>query len=450
MPSTTMNTEEVRAVWTSEKGSMAKQTAENRWPKIIQGTIDGICEAAAAGDVEEQKRVESIAIRIALKHLKQGIEQNKPLTPLQDDGKLDIQQWNKQLAEIGECSWANCPWLFGECYMYRSIQSILNSSKHWQNYDVFKRQKDSTFVKSRAAVEELARRYMQIVADNPLAQKEGKEEAKKLLFIEMTEIALWGNATDLSLLANLTLEDLQSLQGRDAIRKSQRNIVDNDIEDVWAYLQRTTGQASRQIDIILDNAGFELFTDVLYAAYLLDAGVATSVRLHVKEFPWFVSDVTPPDIESLFYHLDSSEYFPRHEYLEQLLPRLHEYFRSGAITTTSDPFWTTAFSFHEMLSRAPALFEELQKSYLVISKGDLNYRKLTRDGMWPHTTTYEEALGPLGRQSGVKILALRTNKSDVCVGIQTQAKVDALDEEAPDSAWIRNGKYAVISFNEGK
>lgn len=75
-----MNTEEVRAVWTSEKGSMAKQTAENRWPKIIQGTIDGICEAAAAGDVEEQKRVESIAIRIALKHLKQGIEQNKPLT----------------------------------------------------------------------------------------------------------------------------------------------------------------------------------------------------------------------------------------------------------------------------------------------------------------------------------------------------------------------------------
>lgn len=291
---------------------------------------------------------------------------------------------------------------------------------------------------------------MQIVADTRLAQSENKEEAKRLLYIEMTEIALWGNATDLSLLANLTLEDLQSLQGRDAIQKSQRNIVDNDTNDVWAYLQRTVGQPNRRIDIILDNAGFEFFTDVLYAAYLLDAGIATSVKLHTKEFPWFVSDVTPPDVESLFYHLDSSECFPCREYIDQLIPRLHKLFQSGTITTTSDPFWTTPFSFHDMPSRAPALFKELQESYLVILKGDLNYRKLTKDGMWPHTTTFEEALGPLGKQSGVHILALRTNKSDVCVGVETQSEVDALNEEAPHGAWIQNGKYAVVSFNEGQ
>jgi hypothetical protein len=463
---------------------MAKQTAETRWAKIIQGTVEDIGETATAEGVDDQKRAESIAIQIALKDIKKNIEQNKALTyvtllqkpkrrdlrhlrPLQDDGKPDIQEWNKQLAAIGECSWVNCPWLFGECYMYRyvvakigsknyaetqprCIQRILNSSQHWQNYDVFKRQKDSTFVKSRAAVSELASRYMHVVSDTALAQNEGKEEAKKLLFIEMTEIALWGNATDLSLLANLTLEDLQNLQGREAIQKSQRNIVDNDTDDVWEYLQRTAGQASRQIDIVLDNAGFELFTDVLYAAYLLDAGVATSVRLHTKQFPWFVSDVIPSDVESLFEHLDSGECFPGREYLDQLIPRLRKFFQSGAITTTSDPFWTTPFSFNELPSKAPALFKKLQDSYLVIFKGDLNYRKLTRDGLWPHTTTYEEALGPLGKQSGVKILALRTNKSDVCVGVPTQSKVDTLNEEAPGGAWIRNGKYAVVSFNEGQ
>ncbi|KAF4260294.1 hypothetical protein CNMCM8057_002339 [Aspergillus fumigatus] len=450
MPSATMNAEEVRAVWTSDKGSMAQQTAETRWAKIIQGVIDDIGETAGAQDVGCQKRAESIAIQIALKDIKTGIEQNKPLTPLPDDGKLDIQEWNKQLAAIGECSWTNCPWLFGECYMYRSIQRMLNSSKHWQNYDVFKRQKDSTFVKSRAAVEELASRYMQIVADTRLAQDESKEAAQKLLFIEMTEIALWGNATDLSLLANLTLEDLQNLQGREAIQKSQRNIVDNDTDDVWAYLQRTAGQTRRQIDIILDNAGFEFFTDVLYAAYLLEAGIATSIRLHTKEFPWFVSDVIPSDVASLFEHLESSECFPVRKHLDQLVPRLRKLFQSGAITTTSDPFWTTPFSFHEMPKKAPALFKELQNSYLVIFKGDLNYRKLTRDGLWPHTTTFETALGPLGKESGVKILALRTNKSDVCVGIPTQSKVDALNEEAPDGAWIRNGKYAIVSFSEGQ
>lgn len=115
---------------------MAKQTAENRWAKIIQGTIDDIGETAAAEDVDSRKRAESIAIQIALKDIKKGIEQNKPLTyvlllqepkrrdsrsfrPLQYNGELDIQEWNKQLAAIGKCSWTNCPWLFGECYMYR-------------------------------------------------------------------------------------------------------------------------------------------------------------------------------------------------------------------------------------------------------------------------------------------------------------------------------------------
>lgn len=486
MPSATMNAEEVRAVWTSDKGSMAQQTAETRWAKIIQGVIDDIGETAGAQDVGCQKRAESIAIQIALKDIKTGIEQNKPLTYVrflptdrntETHGASDpCQMTVSSIFKSGTSSWLQLASAVGPTVLgslasatctgttvaakirsrncaespSRSIQRMLNSSKHWQNYDVFKRQKDSTFVKSRAAVEELASRYMQIVADTRLAQDESKEAAQKLLFIEMTEIALWGNATDLSLLANLTLEDLQNLQGREAIQKSQRNIVDNDTDDVWAYLQRTAGQTRRQIDIILDNAGFEFFTDVLYAAYLLEAGIATSIRLHTKEFPWFVSDVIPSDVASLFEHLESSECFPVRKHLDQLVPRLRKLFQSGAITTTSDPFWTTPFSFHEMPKKAPALFKELQNSYLVIFKGDLNYRKLTRDGLWPHTTTFETALGPLGKESGVKILALRTNKSDVCVGIPTQSKVDALNEEAPDGAWIRNGKYAIVSFSEGQ
>jgi len=74
-----MNAQEVRGVWTSDKGSMAKQTAETRWAKIIQGTVDDIGETAAE-DVDDQKRVESIAIQIALKDVKKAIEQNKALT----------------------------------------------------------------------------------------------------------------------------------------------------------------------------------------------------------------------------------------------------------------------------------------------------------------------------------------------------------------------------------
>lgn len=38
-------------------------------------------------------------------------------------------------------------------------------------------------------------------------------------------------------------------------------------------------------------------------------------------------------------------------------------------------FWTTQYPYQEMPEKDPGLFQELQKSDLVIFKGDLNYRK---------------------------------------------------------------------------
>ncbi|KAG9621147.1 hypothetical protein KCU64_g21451, partial [Aureobasidium melanogenum] len=101
-----------------------------------------------------------------------------------------------------------------------------------------------------------------------------------MLFVEMTQVALWGNATDLSLLSNLSLDQIQGLQGAEAILKSRKNIVDDDTEDVWKYLS-STSSADRRIDIVLDNAGFEFFTDVVYAAYLLRSGIAQCIKFHV-------------------------------------------------------------------------------------------------------------------------------------------------------------------------
>ncbi|KAJ9634662.1 Hairy/enhancer-of-split with YRPW motif protein 2 [Coniosporium tulheliwenetii] len=389
MPSSISPADQVKQVWTSDDDTMAKQTATTRWPKIVQGTIDDVGQTAAQSSCAAQ-REESFAIQSALKEMKDEMLQNKALP---------------------------------------RIQTIFARSRYWQTYDVFKRQKDSTFAKSRAAVEELASRYMHIITDSSLAA-DGvtDDEAKKLLFIEMTEIALWGNATDLSLLSNLSLEQIQSLQGRKPSQSPKATLI----------------------DIILDNAGFEFFTDVLYASYLLESGLASSIRFHVKDFPWFVSDVTSADVDSLFSHLQSPEIFPSREYLDRLLRRLSKHFDSGALTVIQHPFWTAGCSFHKMHSQAPDLVEDLKASSLVIFKGDLNYRKLVKDGLWPHTTPFKDALGPLGSKSGLKILALRTNKADVCVGIDSQSRVDALNEEAPHGAWIRNGKYAVVSFSDGE
>ncbi|KAG8670815.1 Hairy/enhancer-of-split with YRPW motif protein 2 [Fusarium poae] len=430
------------SVWTSHRGTMAQETAKSRWPKLVQGMVDDVCETSA--ELPPSPALDEIkSIQTKLHKLKDEIISDDELSTLEEDGSADIATYNRLLVDLGTLTWLNCPWLYGECFLYRRVQLLFSKSCFWKKYDIFKRQKDSTLVKSQKAVEELATRFNQIIGTTAKSLENLDDDAARLIFIEMTELALWGNATDLSLLTNLTLEEIQTLQGRAAIEESQKNIVDNDIQHVWSYLRK--GQlirADRHVDIVLDNAGFELFADVLYTAYLIELGLATSVTLHAKCFPWFVSDVIPSDMDFLLEHLQSIG-------LESITNLIKRHLKLGLIRIEVHPFWTTGFSFHEMPVEASELFKRFQDSYLTIWKGDLNYRKLTRDGLWPHTTTFKSAIGPLGHGSGIKILALRTNKSDTCVGIDSEEQVERLDRETPGKGWVRNGKHAVISFSDG-
>lgn len=111
-------------------------------------------------------------------------------------------------------------------------------------------------------------------------------------------------------------------------------------------------RAKRHIDIILDNAAYELFADVLYTAYLVESGLATSITLHAKCFPWFVSDALPNDMDFLVEHLQSIG-------LNSLATQIKGYFELGLMRIEVDPFWTTAHSFQEMISEAPELFQRL-------------------------------------------------------------------------------------------
>ena len=279
---------------------------------------------------------------------------------------------------------------------------------------------------------------------------ETDEEAQRLIFYEMTEIALWGNATDLSLLSSLSLDQVHSLQGRKAIHEGRPRIVGNDMPQAWDYLKSRRG---RRVDIVLDNAGFELFTDLVYALYLLDSGLASSIKLHVKSIPWFVSDVMPHDMDVLLSALADTTLFPgaTHRSVCALAKRLSDCYKKDLMSIAEHPFWTTGFDFQEMPVVAPELHKDLLESTLVIFKGDLNYRKLVRDAKWPHTLPFKDAIGPLrgGKYGeGLKILALRTNKADVCVGL-SQDTLERMENEAPGKAWARNGKYAVIGFSGG-
>lgn len=277
-------------------------------------------------------------------------------------------------------------------------------SRHWKTYDVFARQKMSTFRSSRPAVLELATKYKKLISqlqdDVPKSKNpEEVEMAEKLLFMEMCEICLWGNATDLSLLTSLTYEDIQKLQGADARKSSEKNILVNNLPEAYQSLKaarKKDPKGSRRVDIVLDNAGFELFVDLILAGYLLTAGLATQIVLHPKSIPWFVSDVLPADFASLLNALaDPRAFFDTPSENDKEMPSplsenevvelnfLFQHWSSlhqdGQMTIRPNLFWTGPGSYWRLPSSAPSLYEDLKESELIIFKGDLNYRKLIGD-----------------------------------------------------------------------
>lgn len=263
----------------------------------------------------------------------------------------------------------------------------------------------STFKSSRPAVLELAARYRELAQQAErgssvvdIEDPVELENAEKVLFTEMIEICLWGNATDLSLLTSLTYEDIQKLQGSNARKEQQKNILVNDEYAAFDILNslRKSGKSTRRVDIVLDNAGFELFVDLILAGYLLSTGLATEVVLHPKSIPWFVSDVLPKDFADLlgavadpqaFYSAldekDGKAPAPLNDEevanVKFLFDNWSHYHSEGQLILRPNRFWTQAGSFWRMSHTAKELHKDLRQSELVIFKGDLNYRKLTGD-----------------------------------------------------------------------
>lgn len=332
-------------------------------------------------------------------------DQLKMRRPLEDDGESDVEIYNAELRQRGNPTWHDVEWLYSECFLYRRTNAFFRRSKHWKNYDVFGRQKLSTFKSSRPAVLELAAKYNEIVkhsrkqsADISTEDPAKIEDAEKVLFTEMCEICLWGNATDLSLLTSLSYEDIQKLQGSNARRESEKNILVNDLPASFEVLKRArkAGKESR-VSIVLDNAGFELFVDLILAGYLLTEGLATEIVLHPKAIPWFVSDVTPKDFVDLlnvladpqaFYAATSTssnegapESLTEEEVsnMKALFNNWSHFHSEGKLILRPSRFWTHPGSFWRMPQTAPEVLDDLKQSELVIFKGDLNYRKLTCD-----------------------------------------------------------------------
>ncbi|XP_038071821.1 damage-control phosphatase ARMT1-like [Patiria miniata] len=417
------------------KGSFAYYTIRDRLPVILTRVVDTVYtyRIKATQQYGEEGARDCKSIVASLAKLRNEMQTDKPILPLVSDKDEDSEIWQRYLEEETQRnsgqppSWFQSPWLYFECYMYRRMVDYIRQSKHLKSFDPFREMKDTALEKSQDALVILAK-YLDSTSD--------ENGNVYNLFAEFIQIALWGNKCDLSISAGV--ENSQKISPLSQLKVLKDKILVDDTEKLWQVLQKAREHKAEngrvRLDIVLDNAGFELFTDLCLAEFALRT--VDVVVMHDKDMPWFVSDVGHSDFKHTLDFLERHE----NEFLQSLGQKWTQRLQDGSWILQGHPFWTTPHDFSEMRSVSPELHAELSNSDLILLKGDLNYRKLVGDRQWEHTVPYAEALCGF---HPAPHCALRTSKADVIVGLEEGVSEQI---EAGDKDWMLDGKYAVIQF----
>ncbi|KAJ1555301.1 hypothetical protein HK405_002773 [Cladochytrium tenue] len=454
----------------AEKDGFAFPTVSQRWPVIVTNIIDDIHrtvdENAASSptnsDVDGEQRRQGSAVIAKLEALKYDIQHGKPIAPLENlyihttaknqDGTpliledTDTRAWNDAIRQVFPgATYYSASWLFAECYLYRRIFDIISAQPLFKGYDPFLRQKKSALKDSFDGIVSVGRELDASLGDPSLLR-------------ELLVLSLWGNATDLSMFAGLSSDEKKLMLSESV---GETNIVSNHLDQIVAFIQNELD--GKRVDFILDNAGVELFYDMMLADHLHQSGRASVTVFHCKSIPWFVSDTTPADFGWLLDGLEAPETLfagaemELRQNLSNMVQRWRTYLMRNQWVVTSSPFWSS-WKAHRHLADVDSkntdvstlqLWRELAtKSALLIFKGDLNYRKLVYDCKFPATTPFSESLGETFARACPPIVALRTNKSDPCVGISA-AKEEELVKLAGGDSWRWSGKFAVAQFYRG-
>ncbi len=126
-------------------------------------------------------------------------------------------------------------------------------------------------------------------------------------------------------------------------------ILVDDARSTWEYLQKSAGVAPsrQQVNVVLDNCGLELLSDLAFVDAILTSNMAAVVCLHCKADPVFVSDVMPVDIHNCLDWLRTT-IGPTSEVGLALAKRLAAYIRCHRILIAPHTFYNSALAFWEM------------------------------------------------------------------------------------------------------
>jgi uncharacterized protein with ATP-grasp and redox domains len=402
----------------SEPGSFAHLTLTQRWTAIAQRTID-------ENDFPTN-------IVVALETLVQELFEGK-VRLLKDENAPDLAEWSTYLHPYLNRPWIEMPWFFAEVYFYRRFLEATQYFQPgvWQGFDPFHTQKH---VSLTASLEKVRAVGSQINSLHQSQSSKGKRDiAWNTDLVALLHNALWGNQADLSL--KPTVDLFFHNDAETELKRTQKtHVLVDDADRLLSWFAehgKRKGRSHPKIDLIADNAGFELICD-LYLIDLLLTQPPFTVYLHLKTHPTFVSDATIADVHHTLSVLSND----REMSVQRLAERVRNYLAIGRLQLKADPYWVSPL---DLWQPPQTLRNELSQSDLVIFKGDANYRRLLGDRHWSFTSRFEEIVCYFPSA----LLALRTLKSEVVAGLQHD-QVELLNQTDPN--WLTNGEWGVMQF----
>lgn len=338
-----------------------------------------------------------------LQALNRSIRDNERME-LFDGPAPDYDCWARRFSPHEGESWLDTEWFFSEMLAYRRVVA---ASRYWTT----RRDPFGPFKE-----EEIQSEALSTVVEDALQRDEDRE----VELGQRLKSSLWGNRMDLSM--KWVLEQGTTAKDEHLLR-----------DDVPAVVRGLLSGPSGPIHILMDNAGTEEAFDLALTDTLLSKGVATTVTLHVKMTPVLVGDVIGEDILRLLDVMESHG-----GALQELARRIRQYIRQDRLHIVPDFFWNTDGRMWEL---PPRLQKAFRRARLVIAKGDVNYRRITNDALWPVDTEISDPLADFP----APLLALRTIKSDTVMGVDPET-VARLDQE--EEGWRTEGTYGVAQFAE--
>ncbi|MFE1291991.1 damage-control phosphatase ARMT1 family protein [Streptomyces sp. NPDC058751] len=305
-------------------------------------------------------------------------------------------------------SWFDLPFLWSESYFYRKLLEAVGYFEPgpWQGIDPFRPFKLAE-LDTPEADEELA------ALDDLALRPAGEQEAALL------HGSLWGNRADLGF----------RLDGTRGGTAAGSPLVADDSDVLRSLFDGGT------LALVTDNAGRELVPDLLLVDHLLRHGRIGRAVLHVKPYPYYVSDATAADVLDALRRLTAAK-GAAGEAGNRLWAALSE----GRLTVRTHPFACGPLPYAGL---PDDLRREFAAADVTLLKGDLNYRRLIGDRLHPATTPFADATAHFPGA----VAALRTLKSDVVVGL-APAVESALDA-AEGHGWRTGGTHALIQARRG-